>query len=500
MDDPGSILASLSSTNPQLDSGVWLQIVAFVLALLLCGLASATEAALTSISRIKLKNLIGEGDTQATEIEQLLSKPNKYFTTILVINTLAIVVVVSVVTTLAVQITGSQGEFLSLLLLSLIVLIFCELLPRTLAVQNPLRWARLSLGPVRVATWLLQPIVWLLSSINELFIRPFRRHLRHAGPFVTEEEQRLLVSVDEEDGELEEDETEMIQSIFDFADKTVREVMIPRIDMVTLEGSSTVDDSVDLALQGGFSRIPVYEENIDNIIGVLYVKDMLRQLRLGNGQLPIRTMLRHASFVPEAKKLDDLLQEIRRTKVHIVMVVDEYGSISGLVTIEDLVEEIIGDIQDEYDHEEKLFEQIGEYEYLVDAKIGIDEFNDLMKTNLDDDNYETLGGFLYAQLDKIPTIGDTIATEGMNFTVLTTRGRRITKVRVQVEPPQTPIEPEEQTDQQVVILPEPELQSATGEGESLPTVKTLFSRLQRRSAPSLPVVQPINNGGGISLF
>jgi putative hemolysin len=240
----------------------------------------------------------------------------------------------------------------------------------------------------------------------------------------------LLVTVSEEEGVLEEEETEMIRSIFEFADTSVREVMIPRIDMVTLESDATVDHAVDLAMQGGFSRIPVYENNIDNIIGILYTKDMLKQLREGHGSMPIRDLLRPAYFVPETKRLDDLLREIRQRRIHMVIVVDEYSSVAGLVTIEDLVEEIVGDIKDEFDREENLYERVGPNEYIFDAKISISDFNDITDMHLDDTDYDTLGGFLYAQLDKIPVAGDTTTFEDTIFKVLATRGRRITKVQV----------------------------------------------------------------------
>jgi putative hemolysin len=276
----------------------------------------------------------------------------------------------------------------------------------------------------------LTPIVWTLSAITNFLVRIVGGQIKHRGPFVTEEELRLLVTVGEEEGVLEEEETEMIHSIFEFADTTVREVMIPRIDMVTLESDTTVGEAVDLALEAGFSRIPVYEENIDNIIGVLYTKDMLKQLREGHNSFLVRDLVRTAYFVPETKKLDDLLREIKQKHVHMVIIVDEYGSVAGLVTIEDLVEEIVGDIQDEYDREEKLYEQVSENEYIFNAMISIEDFNDLMEQELEDSDYETLGGFLYAQLDKIPTVGDTITFNNLTFTVLSTRGRRITQVRV----------------------------------------------------------------------
>ena len=440
------VVAGIDFHIPQFDATAWLQLTILVVSLILCATASAAETALTSISRIKLRNLVEEGDVRAAEIENLLDNPNVFLSTILVINSVAVIVASSMATVLALRFSETLGELISTVLISLVVLIFCEITPKTAAVQNPIRWARVLVRPVRNAAWLLRPIVWSLSAVTNFFVRLIGGQIKHRGPFVTEEELRLLVSVGEEEGVLEEEETEMIHSIFEFADTTVREVMVPRIDMVTLEADATVDEAVDLALQAGFSRIPVYKESIDDIIGVLYTKDMLKQLREDHNTLPIRDLVRPAYFVPETKKLDDLLREIRQKRVHMVIVVDEYGSVAGLVTIEDLVEEIVGDIQDEYDREEKLYEKVSENEYIFDAKINIDEFNELMDTKLDNTGYETLGGFLYAQLDKIPVVGDTIKFNNLTFTVLTTRGRRITQVRV-VRDQKDQVSPTEQAEE-----------------------------------------------------
>jgi putative hemolysin len=212
---------------------------------------------------------------------------------------------------------------------------------------------------------------------------------------------------------------------------------------VALESDLTVEQAVDQALEGGFSRIPVYEETIDNIIGVLYTKDMLKQMREGHDTLPIRNLVRTAYYVPETKKLDDLLREIRQKRVHLVIVIDEYGSVAGLVTIEDLVEEIVGDIQDEYDHEERLYEQVNDHEYTFSAKISIDDFNEIMETKLENEDYDTLGGFLYAQLDKIPVAGDTLTFGNHRFTIQTTRGRRIVRVQVETLPKEEQTQPEQ---------------------------------------------------------
>jgi CBS domain containing-hemolysin-like protein len=335
-------------------------------------------------------------------------------------------------TALALQFSASLGELISSVLVSLVVLIFCEITPKTTAVQSPLRWARALVNFVLAMLWLLRPIVVSLNVITSVFVRLMGGRIKHRGPFVTEEELRLLVTVGEEEGVLEEEETEMIHSIFEFADTTVREVMIPRVDMVTLPSTATINMAVDLALRGGFSRTPVYEEKVgvDEIIGILYTKDMLKQLREGHDQVSVRDLVRPAYFVPETKKLDDLLREIRQNRTHMAIVVDEYGSVAGLATIEDLMEEIVGDIQDEYDHEEVLYEKINDDEYVFNAKISIYNFNELMSLRLEDREYETLGGFVYAQLDKIPIAGDTISFDHLTFTVLATRGRRILKVRV----------------------------------------------------------------------
>ena len=467
MDGPGlaSIAAGSDFHLPTLDPEAWLQLGVLVATLLLCGVASAAETALTSISRIKLKNMVEDGDKKAAEIEKLLADPNTFLSTILIVNSVAVIVASIMATVLALRFSATWGELISSIVISLIVLIFCEITPKTAAVQNPLRWARVLVGPVKGAAWILHPIVVTLGAITSFLVRLVGGQVKHHGPFVTEEELRLLVTVGEEEGVLEEEETEMIHSIFEFADTTVREVMVPRIDMVTLSSEATVTEAVDLALQGGFSRIPVYEESIglDEIIGVLYTKDMLKQLREGHHTFPIRDLVRPAYYVPETKKLDDLLREIRQKRVHMVIVVDEYGSVAGLVTIEDLVEEIVGDIQDEYDHEESLYEKVSENEYIFDAKINIYDFNDVMGMRLDDSDYETLGGFVYAQLDKIPTIGDVVTFDGLIFTVLATRGRRITKIQVarRVD------EPVKQENTNITLLPSPEQREEKAQQESV---------------------------------
>lgn len=431
---PLAALSVVLQTSESATSGFttieWLQLFGIIVALIFSALSSAAETALTSVSRIKIKNMVEAGDTAAKKIERLLAEPNKFLTTILVVNNVAVIVASTLATVLALEISETWGELISTILTSLVVLIFCEITPKTAAVQNAERWARILVTPVSGAVWLLTPVIRFLGIITSSLIRLFGGRVRRRGPFVTEEELRMLVNVGEEEGVIEEEEREMIHSIFELGDRPVREIMVPRIDMVTLESEDTLEDAVNLITQGGQSRIPVYEDTIDNIIGFLYAKDLLRHLRQSGPQARVRDFVRPAYFVPESKKLDDLLHELQTQRVHMAIVVDEYGSVAGLVTIEDLVEEIIGDIKDEYDKEENLVEQISDNEYIIDAKISIDEFNELLGMKLTDEDYDTLGGFVYTQLDKVPTVGDEVSYQDLTLTVLSTKGRRITKVKV----------------------------------------------------------------------
>jgi CBS domain containing-hemolysin-like protein len=408
----------------------WALLIALVLALVVAGLASASETALTSVSRIRIRNLAESGDARAQQIQRLLHEPNAYLTTILVLNNVAVIVASTLATLIAIDAIPDWGGVISTVALSLIVLILCEITPKTAAVQAPERWARALVGPVQWTSTALRPIVAALTLVTNGLIRVFHPEPRVKGPFVTEEELRMLLEVGEQEGVLEEQETEMIHNVFELGDTTAREIMVPRIDMVTIEADTPVQEAVRVIVQGGQSRIPVYSESIDNIIGVVYAKDLLRVLASDRRPPSVRSLVRQALFVPETRRLDDLLHELQREHVHMAIVLDEYTSVAGLVTIEDVVEEIIGDIQDEYDREEVLYEQLSPDEYIVNTRISIRDFNELLDTHLADEDYDTLGGFVFAQLDKIPSVGDSVTFEDLTFTVLATKGRRVTKVKV----------------------------------------------------------------------
>ncbi len=424
---PGMVVGVTSSGLVGAD---WALVLLLFTSLLMAATSAAAETALTSVNRIKLRNLAEEGDAAAKRVIRLLERPQVFLSTILVASNVSIIIASTVSTILALRLFVDYGEIISTIVLSLFVLIFCEITPKTAAVQAPERWARFLVGPVELLTVILRPVITVLTFITSGIVRIFGGQPVRRGPFVTEEELRLLVEVGEEEGVLEEDEREMIHNVFELADTQVREIMVPRIDMVTVEADASVADAMEIIVQGGQSRIPVFEGTIDNIIGVLYAKDLLRVVASHQQPATVKSLVRPAYFVPESKRLDDLLRELQQQRVHMAIVVDEYGAVAGLVTIEDVVEEIIGDIQDEYDKEEQLFEKLSDNEFIVDAKISIYDFNELLDADLTAESYETLGGFVYAQLDKIPTVGDIVHYKNLTFTILSTKGRRVTKVKV----------------------------------------------------------------------
>lgn len=427
---PGIVAASFLGLRPWTGEDTFLLIL-LLLALGLAAMSAAAETALTSVNRIKLRNLEEEGDKKAEQILHLIERPQNFLSTILVMSNVAVIVASTAATILALSLVQDYAEVISTILLSLIVLIFCEITPKTAAVQAPERWARFLVTPVEATVTVLRPVVAALTWITSGIVRFFGGKPMHRGPFLTEEELRMLVDVGESDEvNLEEEKRELIHNVFELGDTIVREVMVPRIDMITIEFDASIEEAMKLIIQGGQSRVPIYKDTIDNIIGLLYAKDLLRIVATHEQVASVEALARPAVFVPETKRLDDLLRELRSQRVHMAIVVDEYGSVAGLVTIEDLVEEIVGDIQDEYDVEEQLFEQIDENDYIVDAKLGLDDLNDLLDSKLTSEDYDTLGGFVYARLDKIPTVGDAVKTEQFTFTVIGTRGRRVTKVKI----------------------------------------------------------------------
>lgn len=291
--------------------------------------------------------------------------------------------------------------------------------------QDPERWSLRLSGVARAVNTLMYPIIAVLTRLS-----PVNQNVADLET-ITEDELKSFVTASEQQGVLEEDEHEMIMSIVEFGDTLVREIMVPRIDIFSLEANLLLKDAINALIESGYSRIPVYNESIDDIVGVLYLKDILRTWHSGEGNKTLRELARGAYFVPESKKLDELLSEMQGNRIHMGIVVDEYGGVAGLVTLEDLMEEIVGEIQDEYDDlgEEQNYQKVSEDEYLFHGRIPLADFNEIMQSDLSTENADTLGGFLFSTLGRLPRAGEQVKQEGLLFTVEFITGRRIRRVR-----------------------------------------------------------------------
>lgn len=325
---------------------------------------------------------------------------------------------------------------LVLFVLGLLLVLLGQLVPRAIAERFPRPIAEAAVWPIQVVAWLLYPFVRFLSGLHDTLVS-WTGTARPGGfPYVTEEEIRTLVDAGEERGAIEAEERQMIDSILDLDKTLVREVMVPRTDITALEVDTPLLQAVETVLRSGHSRLPVYDGTMDRIVGLLYAKDLLEPLREGRTDRPLRDLLRPAYFVPETKYVDDLLNELRQQRTHMAIVVDEYGGTAGLVTIEDLLEEIVGEIQDEYDSEEPLVQDLGDGEFLCDARLSVDDAAEIVGLALPEGDFDTLGGFVYAQLGSIPRVGDELVVGEHTISVDSVRGLRLKKLRIRRTFPQ----------------------------------------------------------------
>jgi len=326
--------------------------------------------------------------------------------------------------------TDVSAVAVTVAVLSLIAVLLGLFVPRAIAARHAQGTLLLLAFPLELITWITRPVVTVLFRVTQVIVRPFGGTAPQPG-VVTEEQIRALIETGQAQGVLERKEQEMISSIFELGEKTVAEVMVPRTDIVGLDVETSAQELLDRITTVGHSRIPVYEGSADNIIGILYVKDVFRRIARGDRQLELRQFLRPAVFVPETKKVDALLREMQKDKVHIAIVVDEYGGTAGLVTIEDAVEEIVGEIRDEYDVEHELVLPVSEHEALMDARIPFEDVRETFALEVEPtEAYDTLGGFVTAQLGRFPRQGESFEAAGARFVVETIEGKRIRRVRV----------------------------------------------------------------------
>jgi CBS domain containing-hemolysin-like protein len=403
------------------------------LLLVLVALIAAAQAALYHVNRARLRYSVESGARRGGAVLHALEQPASALGALTVLSTVALLGLAAVSLFLLLQLAA--GDLLAPVLGAcglVLATLTLQLLARVIGTARPEATALAVYRPLALLGALLAPLLLPYRALEQGLLRLLGA-ARPNDPHNAESEILMLVEAGDEAGGLEQEEREMIHGIFELSEVTAREVMVPRIDVVALPSGALVGQALDQVVDSGHSRLPVYEGSIDNIIGVLYAKDLLKHLKTGTLEDPVLPLVRPAHFVPEAKKVDEVLQDLQQRRVHIAIVVDEYGGTAGLLTIEDLLEEIVGEIRDEYDQaEEARIERISEREAILDARVGIREVNDLLSLQLPDDEFDTISGLVYDRLGKVPEGDDEVRVDGCTIQVISTEGRRIKKVRLVV--------------------------------------------------------------------
>lgn len=405
------------------------EVIAIVILLALSAFFSASETALISLNKVRIRHLKESGVAGAEILSKVVSRPNRLLSTILVGNNIVNIAMTSLATAIALRIFASQGVGIATAIMTILILIFGEITPKSYAaVYNE----RIALGVAFPIYWLQKlfyPIVKIIGFVTNLIIILPGGEKGSGKDDVTEEEIRIMVDLGEGQGAIERQEREMIDNVFELNDTMVHEIMLPRVDIVAVTADSFLSEAWDKVIKYGHSRLPVYEESLDNIIGVIYAKDLMskyQQLKT----LTSRSVMREALYVPEAKIADELLREMRRERIHIAVVLDEFGGTAGLIFFEDLVETIVGEIGDEYDIRRTLVETVNPEQIRVSARVSVDKVNDLLGLSLPEEEFDTIGGLVFHMVGEVPRKGDRIEFDDCVLTVDAMDGKRVSKVLV----------------------------------------------------------------------
>ena len=411
----------------KLDTATIIQGITIVILLGLSAFFSAAETSLTTITPIKIRALIEDGNKRAVMLQKITEQHGKMLSSILISNNVVNISASSLATTMAISVWGNYAVGIATGVLTLLILVFGEITPKNIAIIKAESLALFYAPIIYGLMWIMTPVIFLIDSISGLFLKLF-----HIDPgykqLMTENELRTYVDVSHEDGVIESEEKEIINNLFDFSDSVAKDIMIPRIDMVTVEENAGYDELMAIFRECMYTRIPVYKEDRDNIIGLVNIKDFI----LVNDVETFRVadIIRDAYYTYEFKKTADLLMEMKETTNNVAFVLSEYGACAGMITLEDLLEEIVGEIRDEYDEDEDEFiKKVGKDAYLIDGNRKLDDINDELDTNLESEDYDSIAGLVLQILDRMPTIGEEVTTEdGIRIKVETVHQNRITKV------------------------------------------------------------------------
>ncbi|MCI6458016.1 MAG: hemolysin family protein [Clostridiales bacterium] len=407
-----------------------IQIILLVILLVGSGFFSASETALMSLSRIKMRHMEEDGVKGAKLVSSLVEDSNRLLTSILIGNNIVNIAATSIATSLFTATLGAQGVAMATGVMTVLVLIFGEITPKTISANNPEKASLVVSKPIKFFVIILTPVVWVFNIITKVIFKLFGVDDNGVKPFITEEELKTMVNVSHEEGLLEIEEREIINNVFEFGDMQAKEAMVQRLDIVAIDMEDSYDEIIELFKTEKLSRMPVYEETIDDIIGTLNIKDIIFLSDEEIENFDIKKYIRDPFFTYEFKKITQLLEEMKKDKSQMAIVVDEYGGTAGLITIEDLVEVIVGDIEDEYDEEEDEIQVINSNEFLVEGSTKISDVNEVLGIELESEEFDSIGGYIIGYIKHIPEENEVIEVDGIKFNIESVDKNRIKKIRI----------------------------------------------------------------------
>jgi CBS domain containing-hemolysin-like protein len=384
---------------------------------------------------MRLRHLIEKGSKNAEIVQKIRDQHDRLFSAVILSGNLFTVLATSIGTALAINYFGEdKGIVIATIAITILTVVFGELTPKTFGVTYAEGLSLFLARPMEIFIKIISPFVWIFNKLSNSIIRLFGGEIKPAPHFLTEEEMKSMITIGEEEGALEKEEKEMLHNVFAFGDKRVSEAMVPRTEIVAIPEDAVISDVLALVSEEGYSRYPVIKENVDNIIGVLYVKDILRKMSREEviPETLINTLIRDAYYIPESKMVTALLDEMQKNKFQIAIVLDEHGGTAGLITLEDIIEEIVGGLQDEFEamESEKEVEIVDERTFVVSGSTGLDEINELVGVELDSGEFHTIGGFLFGLFGRLPKVGEQLRYHGLRFLILEMDGKKVEKLKI----------------------------------------------------------------------
>ncbi|MDO4265729.1 MAG: hemolysin family protein [Eubacteriales bacterium] len=415
-----------------MDGDAAIQLVVIIILIGLSAFFSSSETALVSCNKIRMKNLSDSGDKKAATVLRVTENQPKMLSAILIGNNIVNISASALATLFATNHFGSAAVGASTGVLTLLVLLFGEITPKSAASVNADQMALGCANIIGTLMTLLTPVIWLVNLLSGLVQKLLRINTDGGQNAITEEELRTIVDMSHEEGVIESDEKQMITNVFDFGDQAARDIMIPRVDMTCVDVEAGYDEVISIFREEKYTRMPVYEDDTDNVIGILNIKDLFLQAK-NDGSFSLRSLMREPLYAFELKKVSKLMTQMRESSSNVAIVLNEYGSCVGMITLEDMLEEIVGDIHDEYDAEEEEENKrlrVGENEYLVDGSMKLDDLNELMGTKLVSEDYDSIGGYLTEHFEHLPDQGEELTEGNLRFVIEEANDTRVEKVRI----------------------------------------------------------------------